>query len=150
MLEYAKRICAIKEKMLDEFMETNPNVMQIILEIYRHQIEELSQVNPLLYSELHKYGNAFNCFKEHKQKNIAKALDFFNKGIEEGFFRSDVKYEILLELADVQENYIMSTKFYLKYPFIDIYKNVLLVSVRGFATEKGVAILEDFLKTLGK
>ena len=44
--------------------------------------------------------------------------------------------------------YIMRTKFYMKYPFIDIYKNLLLVTVRGFATDKGLKILDEFIKAL--
>ncbi len=150
VLETAKKRFCDKEKMMDAFMQTNPNVIEVVLEIYKHQVEELSNTNPLMYSDLHKYTKVLDLISEHKRDNNKNALAFFNKGVEEGFFRNDIRYDILLELADVQMNYIMSTKFYLKYPFIDIYKNLLLVTVRGFATEKGVKILEEFFKKLDK
>src|SRR5574344_828027 len=140
----------IRAVKMDDFMQTNPNVIEIVLEIYKHQVEELSNTNPLMYSDLHKYTKVLDLISEHKRDNNKNALAFFNKGVEEGFFRSDIRYDILLELADVQMNYIMSTKFYLKYTFIDIYKNLLIVTVRGFATEKGVKILEEFFKKLDK
>ncbi|HRN16087.1 MAG TPA: hypothetical protein PLF38_03430 [Xylanibacter oryzae] len=122
---------SIKQHKMDDFLNRNPNAMEIILEIYRQQVEELSHVNPLLYSELHKYKKVIACIQDNKRSNKDSALNFFNKGVEEGFFRSDVR-----------------SKFYMKYPFIDIYKNLLLVTVRGFATDKGLKILDEFIKAL--
>ena len=148
IMETIMRRMSIKQHKMDDFLNRNPNVMEIILEIYRQQVEELSHVNPLLYSELHKYKKVIACIQDNKRSNKDSALNFFNKGVEEGFFRSDVRYDILFELADAQMEYIMRTKFYMKYPFIDIYKNLLLVTVRGFATDKGLKILDEFIKAL--
>lgn len=148
IMETTKRRMSIREYKMEIFLKKDPNVMEIVLEIYRQQVEELSNVNPLLYSELRKYKNVVTCIQDNKRANKDSALKFFEKGIDQGFFRSDVRYDILLELADAQMEYIMRTKFYMKYPFIEIYKNLLLVSVRGFATEKGLKILDDFLKAL--
>ncbi|MBP7358780.1 MAG: TetR/AcrR family transcriptional regulator [Prevotella sp.] len=148
IMETIMRRMSIKQHKMDDFLNRNPNVMEIILEIYRQQVEELSHVNPLLYSELHKYKKVIACIQDNKRSNKDSALNFFNKGVEEGFFRSDVRYDILFELADAQMEYIMRTKFYMKYPFTDIYKNLLLVTVRGFATDKGLKILDEFIKAL--
>lgn len=144
LLEAVKQHHRRQLKKMESFT-VNHNVLEIILEIYRLQAEELNHVNPAFYTDLHRYKNVIKFMQREKLSNRDKSLKFFEKGIEEGYFRNDVKYDIIYDLSEVQMNFIMSTKFYLKYPFSDIYRNILLVTVRGFCTEKGFRTLESYL-----
>ena len=63
-----------------------------------------------------------------------------------GYFRADVNYDIVSLMAEVEVNYTMSSKFYKKFSLLDIYKSIVLVSIRGFCTPKGLKMLEEHIE----
>lgn len=121
------------------------NVMEIILVIYRMKVEEFQQTNPNFYADLEKYPQVLEFLEGENQKNRVKYLRFIDRGIQEGFFRSDVNYELSTRFFNSLGNYIMQNKLYMQYSMEDIFKNLIFVTVRGMCTERGVKTLDTFL-----
>ena len=65
------------------------------------------------------------------------------RGMDEGYFLKDINYDLIGHLFEALENYMMRTHLYEAYSFKEIYVNMLLVSLRGFCTVKGIKVLDD-------
>ena len=73
-------------------------------------------------------------------------MDFIKRGIREGYFRSDVNYDLTLNLFDVSNRYIISNYSTLNYSMELVSYNLIFVFLRGFCTLKGIEILDKFLE----
>ena len=136
--------CERSEKVQMKVMRCR-NVMEIILEIYRTKVEEFQQTNPSFYADLEKYPQVMEFLEGENEKNRENFLRFMDRGIQEGFFRSDVNYELATRLFNALGNYVMQNKVYLQYSMEDIFKNLIFVTLRGMCTERGVKTLDTFL-----
>jgi AcrR family transcriptional regulator len=122
------------------------NVMEIILAVYRIKVEEFQQTNPNFFVDLVKYPQVLRFLNQENQTNRSKFLLFIERGINEGFFRSDVNYELTTRLFDVLGNYVMENQLYRQYTIEEIFKNLIFVTLRGMCTARGAATLENILK----
>ena len=122
------------------------NVMEIILAIYRIKVEEFQQMNPNFYADLEKYPQVLRFLDDENRKSRVKFLRFMERGVQEGFFRSDINYELSAHLFNAQGIYIMQHKLYLQYSMEDIFKNLIFVTLRGICTEQGLNKLNTILK----
>ncbi len=122
------------------------NVMEIILTVYRIKVEEFQQTNPNFYSDMVKYPQVLRFLNQENLSNRVKFQLFIERGISEGFFRSDVNYELTTGLFDALGNYVMQNQLYRQYTMEDIFKNLIFVTLRGMCTARGAATLENILK----
>lgn len=122
------------------------NVMEIILTVYRIKVEEFQQTNPNFFVDLIKYPQVLRFLNQENQTNRTKFLQFIERGINEGFFRSDVNYELSTRLFDALGNYVMQNQLYRQYTIEEIFKNLIFVTLRGMCTARGTATLEEILK----
>jgi AcrR family transcriptional regulator len=114
------------------------NVIDIILEFYRLEMSDLSSVNPSYLPELHRYPKIMSWIKQKRERHEHNALQFFQKGVEEGYFRPDANYEILLKISDGTKNYIVENQLYKHYAPKEIFRNVIMLYLRGLCTLKGI------------
>jgi len=122
------------------------NVMEIILAVYRLKVEEFQQTNPNFYSDVVKYPQVLRFLNQENMANREKFQRFIERGISEGFFRSDVNYELATHLFDALGNYVMQNQLYRQYTMEDIFKNLIFVTLRGMCTTRGIETLENLLK----
>lgn len=119
--------------------------MDIILHSFRITIEQLKYTSPAFYIDLVKYPKIMKHFEDDKKSTQEQFLEFLHKGIDEGYFRNDVNYELLLYILDAQQHYILMSQLYKKYTMEEIFYNLIFVSIRGFCTNKGIEVLDNFL-----
>lgn len=132
------------EKRMKVIDESSRNVMEIILKVYLLKVEQFRTTNPLFYSDIVKYPKVLKFLEEGHYKMRHKSLEFLQRGVAEGFFRSDVNYELTSRLFDSLGRYVIAQQLYEKYSIEDIFNNLVFVTLRGFCTEKGVQALEKF------
>ena len=133
------------EKELHESVENADNVMDILLRIYRLKMNLLRKTHPSFYCELEKYPKILEYFEKQDGKRRAQQMDFIKRGIREGYFRNDVNYDLILDLFDVSNRYIISNYNSLNYSMEQLSYNLVFVFLRGFCTLRGVEILDKFL-----
>jgi AcrR family transcriptional regulator len=133
---------------MTEFDNGEHSVMDIIIEFYHLKIKEFSTTNPLFYTELHKYPKIVSYMDNLHQEEKKNTLDFFRRGITEGFFRDDVNYEIIVRIGKASMNYVMSSMMYKEFTLQEIFKNVIFVFIRSLCTQKGMDVLDNFLHEL--
>lgn len=145
LFECVKTSFEHSEKELHESVENADNVMDILLRIYRLKMNLLQKTHPSFYCELEKYPKILEYFEKQDGKRRAQQMDFIKRGIREGYFRNDVNYDLILDLFDVSNRYIISNYNSLNYSMEQLSYNLVFVFLRGFCTLRGVEILDKFL-----
>ena len=135
---------AQKHREMEELTRQGDNVMTIILDIYIMKLKELSMTSPLFYRDLVKYPKILAYIRKDKKKNHDRFLEFMQRGVKEGYFRSETNYDLIAHLFDAVGSHMMEHLFE-HYGFEELFINMFFVPLRGFCTEKGVKALDHFL-----
>lgn len=122
-------------------------VIDILLEFYRLQMEELRDMNPVYYEDLHKYPSVMSFLEQVNKEHKAHSKDFFKRGVLEGYFRNDFNYELISLLGNNVMQNVMESKLYNTYSLQDIFRNVVMLFIRGLCTAKGIQELDRQLES---
>lgn len=134
------------EKELHDSVEKADNVMDILIRIFRLKIELLQKTHPSFYTELQKYPKILDYFKQQDAHRQTLQMEFIQRGINEGYFRTDVNYRLILDLFDVSNRHVITNYSSLHYSMEIVSYNLIFVFLRGFCTMKGIDILDRFLQ----
>ena len=134
-----------KEMMASFVVKNNPGVMDVILKFYHAQMEAISSINPVFFSDISKYDRVRAYLQELHVGRQESALEFFRRGVGEGYFRADVDYVIVSRMSNATINYVMESQMYKEYDLKYIFRNIVLVFLRGFCTLKGQEIIDKKL-----
>ena len=102
----------------------------------------MTSTNPVYLVELDKYPQVLKHFEERRKKRAVNSASFFRKGINQGYFRPEVNYELIERIADLTIREVMTQQLYLQYDLKDVFSNITMVFMRGLCTSKGIAELE--------
>ncbi|MBR2882044.1 MAG: TetR/AcrR family transcriptional regulator [Prevotella sp.] len=120
------------------------NVMDIIIEVFKRKVDEFKTTNPQFYTDLIRYPKVREYFTKDKDKSRMQMMEFMKRGIDEGYFRPNVNYELLGRILESQSTFVMSERLYLVYSMQDILYNMIFVFIRGICTQKGLEVLDAF------
>lgn len=131
----------LRQEQLRQFTEQAENEIEVVMEFIRQEIVLLGGINPLFFSELAKYERVVELLnEEHEQKRL-HSMEFVKMGVEKGYFRSDINYDIVTKMSDAVVQHVMMTKMYEEYPLSEIFRNHVDILFRGICTDKGIAAL---------
>lgn len=114
------------------------NVIDIIIEFYNKQIQWLSGVNPLYFSDIQRYDQVVSYFERRDQERKQDKMIFYQRGIREGVFRDDVDYDVLSRILKASIDYIKQTQMYKEYDLTRILNNIIMLFIRGVCTYDGI------------
>lgn len=149
LCEGVRKKRALREADMLACVAKSDNVMDIILNVYRHKVEEFRQTGAQFYADLVKYPQVMALLEEYHQSSHERTLDFFRRGISEGYFRADIDYNIVSQLFDAIGYQIMSKQLYRQYSIEQLFYNLVFISLRGFCTMRGVEALDQSLGLSG-
>jgi len=121
------------------------NVIDIVIEFLRIQVRNFSDVTPAFFSDLHKYKKVVDLLEEKRACRNKYTGDFFKRGVEEGYFRNDVDYEMMLRLGSVSMDYVMREQLYKVSNLKHIFRNIIFLFLRGVCTTEGIKRLDEFI-----
>ena len=130
------------DHMLQYSLDKNHNVMDIIIEFYKKKLLAIADVSPLFLVELRKYKQVVEYLERMNAERHNNALLFFRRGVKEGFFRSDLNFDIILKTSSASANYAMETQMYKNYSITAIMHNTIFLYLRGICTTKGIKELD--------
>lgn len=133
------------DRYIDEFQQAGHTVMEVIIEYFRMQVEYYSKINPLFFSELHKYPKLIGYLHEVHEKRHEESIAFLYQGVEEGFFLSGINFSITSRLTLAGTRFIMSSYMYREFSIKEIFYNSVFLFIRGYCTPKGLEVLDRFL-----
>ena len=131
------------------FMTTGSrSVIDVLVQFCKMQMRSLATVSPLYFSDIHKFPNALSFLAELHEENQSKSKEFLQKGVEEGFFRDDVNFDIVSRMGQATMLHVMQIQLYKQYSLQHIFRNVFLLLIRGICTPKGVKVVDQMLEEL--
>lgn len=148
LFETIKKTHADGERNMKQYALQSNNVMDIVLHFLQLRIDEFGTINPLYFEEIHRYPEIVQFLKSNENSQRCHTLNFFERGVDEGFFRSDVNYEIVCQLNKASIDYIMRNQLYKEFPMTEIFRNLVMLNLRGCCTEKGIKALDLFSKNI--
>lgn len=133
-----------RENRKKKFLELGKekDLMEILLKVYHARVEEANATNPLFYDDLVKYPRVLRYLNREKKNSREDMKLFFKRGVEEGYFRDDLNYELAVHLFEAIGRYIQEERLYNKYSIKEIFRSMPLVLLRGLCTEKGIEKLK--------
>ncbi len=135
------------KKAMAEIVAKAPSVMDIILEAYQRRVARSASVNPLFYEDIQKYAKVTQYLDNERKRTHGQFINFLQRGVGEGYFRSGLDYELVAEMFNAINRYVMTQHLLSHYTKQQLFENMLLVPLRGFCTEKGLKVLEKSFKT---
>lgn len=130
------------DHMVQYSQNKNHSVMDIIIEFYKKKLLAIADVSPLFLVELRKYKQVVAYLEQLNAERHNNALLFFRRGVREGFFRSDINFDIILKTSSASANYAMETQMYKEYSITTIMHNTIFLYLRGICTTKGIKELD--------
>ena len=154
MNEYMQEIASSANNVLEvilTFYERKFNELcsvSIVCGWYWRQYSKLLSVNPLFFRDLRKYSKVLGYIHDDRSRGDADALAYFQKGVEQGIFRSDINFQIINQAMAMQMDLLIYSDITDHYPLAEIYSEITILHMRGITTEKGYRMVDDFLKNI--
>ena len=121
------------------------NVMEILLEVYHMKVSDFKETNPLFFTEMVRYPQLKRFLDEQNDVMRDNSLLFIQRGVDEGYFRADLNYQMAVLQFDAMGEYIMQKELYRQYSIEEIFRNLVFVSLRGLCTDKGIKAIDEML-----
>lgn len=109
-----------------------------------------SQIHPSIFYDLEKYyPEAWDLFNDYRKGQIYETIkDNIERGMAEGLYRSDLNVDVIagiyvLRIDDLTNQEIFPSD---KYPFGDLYLEVMRYHIRGMASDKGIEYLKQLVE----
>ena len=133
-------------------VSSNQNAVVVFFDIWYTAIEIEYNVNKVFFEDLHYYYPKLEKKKETAlSKEYSKQfIEVIDRGINQGVFRANINPQIIfmgitvLYQAIAREGRFNSYRATTK----EIMFNTITPYIRGFCTEKGIAVLDEHIQTL--
>ena len=144
MAEMANDMCEWND--LDE---SSNNVIEKIVKSMDIIRKAFAEINPSTFFDIKKYHpKTWQLFQEHKQNFIMESIrKELLQGIEQGFFRADIKVEILVRMRLEQIEIGFDPHLFPpnKFSLIEVELTLLDHYIRGILTPKGLEVYQEFM-----
>ena len=128
---------------MSAFIEQAESVMDIILEAYQRRVVRTGTVNPQFYEDIQKYPRVVEYLNKERERSYAYFVELLRRGVSEGYFRNDIDYELVAQMFNAINTFVMTQHLLSRYTIQEVFANMLLVPLRGFCTEKGLQVIEN-------
>ena len=134
------------QKEFEKIAVTCANSMELLLRVFFYTWRKLRNTNRNFYSDMKKYHPAISSLLD-KEERVRSAEQLMEQGKREGLIRPDLKIEIVLMLLGAQFEMLKNSEEFdtSRYSFIEIFETIFINFIRGIATARGVAFIEEFI-----
>jgi AcrR family transcriptional regulator len=143
LLEVVRRYRTDEYEQIARIVERAHNTMEIILNCYRLAIRNLERVNRAFFEDLKCYPKVTAFLSEQRSSSLSAIRQFYERGVNEGLFHSDLNYDIVCVMFREQMDKLLDSEVCKAYTMAEIYHTVALTHIRGIATLKGLAMIEE-------
>lgn len=108
------------------------NVIDIIILFFKQKAEEISRINPVFFEDMQRYPKLLEFFRKRRKRQGAETQDFIRRGIDEGYFLTDINFDLVVMVADASVQLIMSNYLYKKYNFKELLRTFMLFYIMRY------------------
>lgn len=120
------------------------NVLDMVLSVFAHKLNHLDEVKGEFFAEIAKYPSVVRHIEQCQRQEEASAVDFLERGVEQGFFRPEVNFAIVVRYITGGMHTIVRAGLLDDFTQREIFFNTAMNIVRGCATLKGIEQIDRF------
>ena len=143
LLEVVKLTSASLCTGIKEILASSSNVVEQIFLLYKRIIEHVRVINPLFFTDLIRYAEVEAYFERMHAEHACYVKEWLMIGVKQGLLRDYINYDVFLRQDGFQIDKLLTNPSVRSYPAEVIYRSVVLVLLRGMATEKGMIVIEE-------
>lgn len=148
VLEAVRRNVSHTYDAIQRLADEGADVMEVLTESFRMHFNDINGINPIVLDDLQYYPRVCQFLEQHKASTDEGRKLFFERGQKEGYILPDANLDLLNELDRAWSSLFSKERVYLRFAPRDLLRTSMLVFVRSVCTEKGVAHIDEMLKTL--
>ena len=148
LFESVKTFRQQRDRQLRAMAVQSPSVIDFILAFYRLKTDEVRQTSMAFYTDLKKYPRVMQSLEREKADNHATFCQLMERGVNEGFFRSDIDYNLIIHVFEALGDYLNKHELYQRYSFEELFHNMIFITLRGLCTRKGIEELDRKMAAL--
>jgi hypothetical protein len=103
------------------------------------------KVNPVFFKELHSYVKVTEYLKKKHEERHNDGITFFENGVKDGYFKNDLNFRVSLSVIDYTLANMRNDNQFDRMTVDSLFRNYILVLVRGMCTQKGLELLDRLL-----
>jgi AcrR family transcriptional regulator len=138
----------VQEAKHRELLAQSGSAVEDIMILLQDGIEELTNTNPILYSQLQeRYPDAWNLAQSHLHSySYPQISGILNKGVLEGYFRRDINIQLVTKIIMEQLLMMLNPVVFPpeRYNLSEVFRSIYLYYIRGICTETGARLAEGF------
>jgi AcrR family transcriptional regulator len=146
LFEGVKKYALLRTEQMKELYEKSSNVMDIIMGVYRMKVKEFELTCPEFYSDITKYPSVIEFLHKDGERSHDLFMGFLKRGVEERYFRPDVRLDMISMLFSAIMDYITKQQLYKTCTAEELFHNMLFVTMRGFCTTEGAKLLDNYIQ----
>lgn len=148
LLSVLLRFAENRKELFESLFAQCNNVVEVFIKIIEeHENAPICSVK--FFEDIQKYyPRAAGLIRKHIQISNIHLRDFLRQGIEEGYIREDLNVNVAAFLVE-ESTYTYIRASYLEKPpfsFHELFYTMMINFVRGIMTEKGIRIIDAYLK----
>lgn len=148
LLEVVKGHHGEMKRYMESVVADADNVLEVIIGFYMKTSAEFQKTCRGFFEDIKRYPKVTRYLEDGRKDNINSAMAFYRRGVEQGIFRADVNYRIVQEMIRGQMDALMHSEACLTYSMLEIFETLVFMHMRGISTERGLKIVNDFLRQL--
>lgn len=138
----------------DEYLQgvyTKSNdVIELVVAGLKFGVASLKEINPIYIDDLQLYyPKVYDCsINQSRRELVSDFEELLTRGIEEGFFRSNINVKLVAKIFMEQINAMNNREMFpvYEYPTSELFEALLLNFTRGISTLEGVKKLDCLLE----
>ena len=134
----------------DDLGKISKNVIEKMVKSMELIKKAFAEINPCTFFDIKKYHpKTWELFQSHKQNFIMESIkQVLLVGIEQGYYRSDIKIEILtiMRMEQVETGFDPHLFPPNKFSLIDVELTMLDHFIRGILTPKGLEVYQEYMQ----
>ena len=119
------------------------DVLDFLLTNYSEKMRKCGGLTPQFVADLPKYKRVMQYIAQKQAEQEDEAVDFLNRGKEVGYFREEINFRVVYRQMVAIVNNIIADEELLQYTHRELVTNSVIVFLRGCATAKGVARIDE-------
>ena len=143
LLEVVKLTSSAFCEAVKDTLSHSTNVLEQIFFLYKRVIEHSREVSPLFFTELMRYSELEAYFNRMHTEHFGYVKEWLQEGVRQGLLRNDIDYDVFLQQDGFQIDKLLRNPSVRNFPAEVIYNSVVLVLLRGMATDKGLEIIKN-------
>ncbi|MDE7413068.1 MAG: TetR/AcrR family transcriptional regulator [Muribaculaceae bacterium] len=134
-------------KKVEEIFKSSKTVMEALARTFAYHKSMMNNINVEFLFDMDDYApEVRTLFTRHSHQWVDKMMYAINLGIEQGVFRTDVNYPIVLRLMRIQMESLkkMEDSFPKDITIMDAFDSIVISFLRSIGTQEGMDIIDNF------